>query len=234
MSAFAPKPLLSVIIPTLNEADHIDSLLTQALQGERVEVIVVDGGSTDATRDRAAAHGVRLRRCPAGRARQMNRGASLARGELYLFLHADSRLPADYDGIIRRTLADGRVAAGAFSLGIDADSAGLRFIARWANLRSRGLGLPYGDQGLFLTAARFRTCGGFPDLPIMEDVIIVGRLRRAGRIRTVPERLYTSPRRWQQLGVLRTTLVNQAVLTGFLLGVSPERLSRWYRRFPDD
>jgi len=164
----------------------------------------------------------------------MNRGAFLARGDLYFFLHADSRLPRGYDSIIRRTLEDDDVAGGAFSLGIDAVSPGLRFIEKWANLRSRWLGLPYGDQGLFLTAARFRACGGFPDLPIMEDVVMIGRLKRTGRIRTVPERLHTSPRRWRRLGVLRTTLLNQAILIGFLLGVSPQRLVRWYRRFPED
>ena len=234
MSLSARKPLLSIIIPTLNEADHIDRILGQASRGEGVEIIVVDGGSTDATRERAAAHGVRLSGSPVGRARQMNQGAALARGEIYFFLHADSRLPRGYDGVIRRTLEDDDVAAGAFSLGIEADTPGLRFIESWANLRSRWLDLPYGDQGLFLKAARFRACGGFPDLPIMEDVVMIGRLRRTGRIRTVPECLYTSPRRWQRLGVLRTTFVNQAVLTGFLLGVAPGRLARWYRRWPED
>jgi len=232
MSVLSPKSVLSVIIPTLNEAAHIDRVLAEVSRGEAVEVIVVDGGSGDATMEKAAAHGARVSRCPAGRARQMHRGTVLAQGDLYFFLHADSRLPAGYDSIIRRTLASPRIAAGAFSLGIAADAPGLRFIEGWANLRSRRLGLPYGDQGLFLRADRYHACGGFPDLPIMEDVVMVRRLWKAGRIVTVPERIWTSPRRWRRLGVLRTTLINQAVLAGYLLGVPAERLVRWYRRFP--
>jgi rSAM/selenodomain-associated transferase 2 len=232
MSTLSRKSVVSVIIPTLNEEAHIDRVLTEVLQGKSVEAIVVDGGSGDATTDKAAARGVRVSRCTAGRARQMNQGAALAQGGLYFFLHADSRLPAGYDAIIRRVLACDRVAAGAFSLGIDADSPGLRFIASCANLRSRYLGLPYGDQGLFLRADRFQACGGFPDLSIMEDVVMVGRLRKSGPIVTVAERIRTSSRRWHRLGVLRTTLINQTILAGFLLGVPAVRLARWYRRFP--
>ena len=232
MNTFSRNPVISVIIPTLNEAAHIDRVLTEVLRGKAVEVIVADGGSKDTTLDKAAVHGVHVCRCTAGRARQMNQGAALAQGDLYFFLHADSRLPAGYDGIIRRTLAGPGVAAGAFSLGIDPDSSGLRFIAGFANLRSHGFGLPYGDQGLFLKADRFHTCGGFPDLPIMEDVVMVRRLRKTGRIVTLPEQIRTSSRRWERLGILRTTLINQAIVAGFLLGVPAAHLARWYRRFP--
>jgi rSAM/selenodomain-associated transferase 2 len=232
MRTLSHNPVISVIIPTLNEAAHIDRLLTEVLRGKAVEVLVVDGGSEDATTDKAAARGVRVCRCPAGRARQMNWGAALAQGEVFFFLHADSRLPAGYGDIIRRALAGEGVAAGAFSLGIDADSSGLRFIASCANLRSRSLGLPYGDQGLFLRADRFQACGGFPELPIMEDVVMVRRLRKTGRIVTVPERIRTSSRRWERLGVLRTTLINQAIVAGFALGIPAARLAAWYRRFP--
>jgi rSAM/selenodomain-associated transferase 2 len=230
MSPFAKQPDLSVIIPTLNEAAHIDRVLADVSMGESIEIIVADGGSSDTTVERAAVHGVRVCQGPAGRARQMNQGAIEARGAIYFFLHADSRLPAGYDRVIRRVLKDDNVAAGAFSLGIDADSAKLRTVEIWGNLRSRFLGLPYGDQGLFLKAARFQACGGFPDIPIMEDFVMIRRLRKTGRILTVPERIYTSPRRWHRMGVLRTTLINQVIVTGYLLGVPPDRLSRWYRR----
>jgi rSAM/selenodomain-associated transferase 2 len=223
-------PSLSVIIPTLNEAAHIDGVLEDLGAGEALEVIVADGGSTDATLRKAAAHGVRVCRGPAGRARQMNQGAVLARGAILLFLHADSRLPAGFDRIIRRELADDRVAVGAFSLGIDDDVGKLRVVAAWANLRSRYLGLPYGDQGLFLKTRLFRECGGFPDLPIMEDFAFVRYLRRFGKVVTAPERIVTSSRRWRRMGVLRTTLINQAIVIGYLLGVPPPRLSKWYRR----
>jgi rSAM/selenodomain-associated transferase 2 len=223
-------PRLSVIIPTLNEAVHIDGILSDVRQGDALEVIVADGGSVDATRQRAEAHGARICCGPAGRARQMNQGASLARGSLLFFVHADSRLPAGFDRVIRRELAADNVAAGAFSLDIDHHYKKIRMVAYWANLRSRYLGMPYGDQGLFLKAARFHQCGGFPDLPIMEDFVLVRRLQRTGKVVTAPERIRTSSRRWQRLGVLRTTLINQVIVTGYLLGVPVDRLSRWYRR----
>jgi len=223
-------PRLSVIIPTLNEAAHIDRVLDDVSQGEALEVIVADGGSTDITVEKASARGARLCQGPPGRARQMNQGAAMARGALYFFLHADSRLPAGFDRVIRRELDTATVAAGAFSLGIDADSKKIRIVAYWANLRSHYLGLPYGDQGMFIRAARFQQCGGFPELPIMEDFAMMRHLRKTGRIVTVPERIYTSSRRWRHMGVLRTTLINQAIITGYMLGVPAERLSRWYRR----
>ncbi|HSO19656.1 MAG TPA: TIGR04283 family arsenosugar biosynthesis glycosyltransferase, partial [Desulfosarcina sp.] len=174
--------------------------------------------------------GVRTCRAPAGRARQMNLGAAMARGTFLFFLHADSRLPAGFDRVIRRVLADSRVAAGAFSLEIDAADRRLRMVAWGANLRSRVFGLPYGDQGLFLRASRFQLCGGFPDLPIMEDFVLMRRLRKMGSIVTVPERILTSPRRWRDQGVLRTTLINQAIVMAYLLGIPADRLRRWYRR----
>jgi len=225
-----PLPLLSVIIPTLNESAHIDGVLQDLSHGEATETIVADGGSRDTTVEQAAARNAHICQGLAGRARQMNQGAALARGEILFFLHADSRLPTGFDRVIRRTLDAAHVAAGAFSLGIDADGQKMRMVEYWANLRSRFLGMPYGDQGLFLKAARFHRCGGFPELPIMEDFAMMQHLRKTGRIVTVPERLYTSPRRWRRLGVLRTTLTNQAIIAGYLLGVPADRLSRWYRR----
>jgi rSAM/selenodomain-associated transferase 2 len=223
-------PRLSVIIPTLNEADHIDRVLEDVSQGDAVEVIVADGGSIDTTVAQAAAHGACIIQGPAGRARQMNQGAAMARGGIFFFLHADSRLPTGYDRVIRRALAKATVAAGAFSLGIDADAKNMRIVEYWANLRSRYLSLPYGDQGMFLRAARFQQCGGFPELPIMEDFAMMRHLKKTGRIVTVPERIYTSSRRWRRMGVLRTTLINQAIISGYLMGIPAHRLARWYRR----
>lgn len=223
-------PRLSVIIPTLNEATHIDRVLEDVLQGEALEVIVADGGSSDSTVEQASALGARIHQGLPGRARQMNQGAALARGTIFFFVHADSRLPAGFDRVIRRELAAANVAAGAFSLGIDAASKKIRIVEYWANLRSHYLGLPYGDQGMYIRAALFHRCGGFPELPIMEDFAMMRHLRKTGRIVTAPERIHTSSRRWRRMGVLRTTLINQAIIAGFLLGASAERLSRWYRR----
>jgi rSAM/selenodomain-associated transferase 2 len=160
----------------------------------------------------------------------MNQGAAMAGGAVYFFLHADSRLPPAFDQVIRRMLDKAGVAAGAFSLGIDDEAGKLGMVAWGANRRSRWFGLPYGDQGIFMPADCFHRLGGFPDLPIMEDFAMICRLRRMGRIVTAPERIQTSSRRWRRQGVLRTTLVNQAIILGYLLGVPAERLSRWYRR----
>jgi rSAM/selenodomain-associated transferase 2 len=225
-----PADLLSVIIPTLNEADHIGPLLDQLGRVSDLEIIVVDGGSGDATVAAARRAGARVIETSPGRARQMNQGAAAARGRLLFFLHADSRLPRGFDNLIRQSLAAPGVSAAAFRLAIDAPGAGLRFVEFWANLRSRHLQMPYGDQGLGLTTARFRQAGGFPDLPIMEDFELVRRLRARGRIAILPAGIRTSPRRWRNLGVGRTTLINQTIVCAYLAGVSPQKLARIYRR----
>lgn len=224
---------LSVIVPTRNEAANIQATLDRVASARagdsgNVEVIVVDGDSTDATVEIAQRAGTRVvqigRR---GRGRQMNAGAAIASGEWLLFLHADARVPEQFDSHIGQTLAAGAI-AGAFRLQIDAPELGLRWIERAANLRSRFLQTPYGDQGLFLSAATFWELGGFPAWPLMEDYELCRRLRRRGRIRLAPASMVVSARRWQKLGLVRTTLVNQLCVAAFHLGASPERLARWY------
>lgn len=222
---------LSIVIPALNEAPHLPATLARCgLAG--AEVIVVDGGSTDGTAARARALGARVITSAPGRGRQMNAGAAEARGDILLFLHADTLLPEGFAGRVVRTLARPGVVAGAFRLAIDAPGAGLRLVELWAGWRSRGLQLPYGDQALFLGAREFRRLGGYRDMPLMEDFDLVRRLRRRGRVVTLPQAARTSARRWQSLGVFRTTVVNQLVVAGYLAGVSPARLARWYGRRP--
>lgn len=224
------RAVISVIIPTLNEAANIASTIQSARSGEGVEVIVVDGGSTDATAAIARDLGVCLVESFPGRALQMNAAARRAGGDIFLFLHADTRLPKGYARAVRRTLRLPFVSAGAFSLLIDAHRPSIRFVAYWANWRSRVLGTPYGDQAIFLSAETFRAIGGYPELPIMEDFELIRRLSRRGKVVTVPHGVTTSARRWVNLGVLRTTLLNQLIVVSYLLGVSPLRLARWYRR----
>jgi rSAM/selenodomain-associated transferase 2 len=231
MTPASRKPsALTVIIPTLNEAEHIGPLLEQLGRAGDLEVIVVDGGSRDATVTTARRAGTRVIQTAPGRARQMNQGAAAARGRLLFFLHADSRLPTNFAALVRRALAAPGVSAAAFRLAIDAPGAGLRFVEFWANLRSRYLQMPYGDQGLGLTAACFRELGGFPDLPIMEDFELVCRLRSRGRIAILPAAIRTSPRRWLNLGVGRTTVTNQFIVLAYMVGVPPQQLARLYRR----
>jgi len=220
---------VSVIIPALNEERHIVATLRAVGRSPCHEVIVVDGGSTDATGQRAAEAGVTVLASKPGRARQMNAGAARAQGGSLLFLHADTLLPPGWAEVVPRTLRTPGVAAGAFRFRIAGSFPGKSFIEWTTGLRSRWLQRPYGDQGFFLTRRRFEEMGGFAELPIMEDYEFAVRLRRRGRIVTVWEAALTSGRRWRALGVLRTTLRNQWMLAGYHLGVTPEKLARCYQ-----
>lgn len=221
-------PFLSVIIPALQEEDDVAAAVRSAL-GDETEVVVVDGGSADATARRAAEAGARVVTGPRGRALQQNRGRAEAAGGVLLFLHADSRLPAGYAGAVFQTLLEAGTAAGAFRFRTDAPGPSMRMVEGMTNIRSRLLQLPYGDQGIFLRSEMFDAVGGFPKVSIAEDLLMVRKLARRGRIRISERAVVTSARRWRSLGVVRTTLINQIILTGCLLGRSPERLSSLYR-----
>ena len=224
----AGQERISVIIPTLNEAACLDETLRPLLGASNVETIVVDGNSHDGTGEIAAAHGVVVLEGSPGRARQMNAAAAAATGSALVFLHADSRLPEGFDAHVRRILARPGVIAGAFRLRIDGSRGSLRLIQRMATLRARYLRMPYGDQALFLRRDVFEQMGGFPELPIMEDYELVRRLRRRGRIAIAEAPVITSSRRWNALGPWRTTWINQKIVLGYHLGISPRRLARWY------
>lgn len=224
----AGQERISVIIPTLNEAACLDETLRPLLGASNVETIVVDGNSHDGTGKIAAARGAVVLEGSPGRARQMNAAAAAATGSVLLFLHADSRLPDGFDVHVRRILARPGVIAGAFRLRIDGARGSLRLIQRMANLRARYLHMPYGDQALFLRRDVFEQMGGFSELPIMEDYELVRRLRRRGRIAIAEAAVITSSRRWKALGPWRTTWINQKIVLGYHLNVSPRRLARWY------
>jgi len=219
---------ISVIIPALNEQARIASAIRSAQGGGDVEIIVVDGHSTDDTAGVARSCGVTvLMTSPPGRARQMNAGAAQATGQWLLFLHADTLLPPAYDRCIRRLLSEQGIVGGAFCLKIDTPGWFLRFLEKTVNLRSRWLGRPYGDQGIFLAAELFERLEGYADLPIMEDFVLIGRLRRYGRVCVASKPVVTSGRRWANKGVFRATLLNQIVTVAYCLGVSPRRLAQW-------
>lgn len=224
------SPCISVIIPARNEAACIGPTVCAAQPSSGIEVIVVDGGSCDATADIASSLGAKVIPCEPGRARQANAGAQSARSEILLFLHADTMLPPGWDDHVRKTLAQEGFVAGAFTFAVDMPGLSLRLFVKVANFRARVLQMPYGDQGLFLRQATFKKVGGFPDLPIMDDFEIVRKLRRLGRIQILKTAATTSGRRWRTVGVWRTMVTNQLCVLGHLLGVSPERLARWYNR----
>jgi rSAM/selenodomain-associated transferase 2 len=218
-----------VIIPTLNEARNLSRVLPVMQNTPQVEVVVVDGGSQDDTVSLAKSFGFKVISTQPGRAGQMNQGARAATGDILLFLHADTYLPDQWDQWVRQTLAQPGVVAGAFDLRIDGEGLGLRLVEWGVGVRSRCFQMPYGDQAIFLPAKGFHELGGFPNLPIMEDFELVRQLRRRGRVAIATPRVTTSGRRWQKLGIWRTTLINQLVIGGYFLGISPQKLVRWYR-----
>jgi uncharacterized protein len=223
-----PLPGLSVIIPTLNEAGNISISLARIPKTPFIEVIVADGGSQDGTPDLAASWGAKVLSSARGRACQMNTAAGEAKGEILLFLHADTRLPEGFTDQVCRILSRPEVSAGAFQLKFDPPLPGLGIIERLANWRARAWQLPYGDQTLFLRAERFKALGGFSEIPIMEDVDLIRRLRSQGPVVIAPVSVMTSSRRWKNSGVLKTSLKNQLVLAAYFAGISPHRLARWY------
>jgi len=223
-------PLISIIIPTLNEEENIAACLRGTLNASQVERIVVDGGSRDQTMEIARSCGAKVINSPTGRARQMNAGAEMASGDLLLFLHADTLLPEGFDDCVRQVLTQPGVAAGAFEFRLDATSRGLQIIERIANWRSRFLQLPYGDQAIFIRSALFREMGRYPDMPILEDFELVRRLKRKGRIHTASYPAITSARRWMAGGVWKTTLSHQLIVAAYYLGVSPTLIHRFAGR----
>lgn len=224
------KPRISVIIPCLDEEGVIAATLSSCPPDSQIEVIVADGGSNDSSIEIARASGARVIQAAAGRASQMNAGAEASTGDILLFLHADTRLPANFKSAVGKCLSAPGTVAGAFRLRIEGRGLIFRLIEAMANMRSKILGIPYGDQALFMGRQTFFGQGGFPGLPIMEDLEMMRRLRHRGAIRICPEAILTSGRRWHTLGPIRTTLLNQFLVAAYLLGVSPERLSAIYRR----
>ncbi len=229
-----PPPTASVVVPSLDEAQRLPACLKSIGRAPRVEVVVSDGGSTDGTlailrRDFPT---VRLVTGPAGRGGQLARGARATSGEILLFLHADCRLPGGWLPEVRSALADPRVALGCFRLHTEPASDDERGALgglwwRLLDLRGLGLGLPYGDQALFTRRPTYERAGGFPDIPLMEDVVFVRGCLALGRLARLPLEVRTSARRFARRPV-RARLASATFPLLFRLGVGAERLARWY------
>lgn len=220
-------PGLSVIIPARNEEGSIKRAIDSALS-EADEVIVVDGGSSDATIEIAKATGATVLTSPPGRGMQMNEGAQAASYDTLLFLHADSIFPKGAGSSVRTALQNPDTALTAFQLGIQGSRKAYRCIETAVRFRSSILKRPYGDQALALKRETFTRLGGYATLPLLEDLDLVKRAARRGKIQLLPFTVQVSDRRWKTKGVLRTTLINQAILLGNAFGLSAERLRSWY------
>jgi rSAM/selenodomain-associated transferase 2 len=224
---------ISVVIPTLDEASQIEAAVA-AGRAPEVEIIVVDGGSKDGTPKLAAAAGARVISSPPGRARQLEAGARESRGEVILFLHADTRLPQGWSRCVDGALEDPGIVGGAFRFRFDRSGERhtllLRLIEWGARLRSGLLGLPYGDQALFVRRDLLDSIGGVPQAPIMEDLDLVQAMKRAGRLALLATPAVTSARRHRAGGPLRVAMRHVGLALGWRFGVDRDRLAAWSRR----
>jgi len=231
-----PLPTLSIIVPVLNEAASIETMLgaLRPVQANGAEVIVVDGGSSDDTLIRASPLSDQALTAPRGRASQMNAGANSATGDILLFLHADTRLSCPAVTAMLRALSRGSNVWGRFDVAIEGHHPFLPVIADLMNRRSRLTGIATGDQAIFMRREAFQAVRGFPDLPLMEDIEISRRLKRLGSPLCIRERVSTSGRRWEKHGLLRTILLMWRLRAAYFLGADPGDLARRYGYAPRD
>jgi rSAM/selenodomain-associated transferase 2 len=219
---------ISVVIPVLNEEKAIAANLTALMALRPREVIVVDGGSADRTREISAQTGATVITGAPGRARQMNRGAQQASGDILLFLHADTRLPSAAFHDIVAALADPRYLGGRFDVELDGDHWLLKVVGAMINQRSRITKVGTGDQAIFVWREVFAQMGGFPDIPLMEDIAFCRALKRLGGIACLRSRVVTSARRWESEGIWRAVIRMWTLKLLYFAGVSPVTLKRFY------
>jgi len=219
---------LSIIIPTLNEAGNIELLLGD-LAGSDCEIIVVDGGSSDGTVELVTPLVTHCLHSLPGRATQLNAGAAAASGDLLLFLHADCRLPpAALSALLDSATTD--PGWGRFDIRLSGSHPLLRLVEKMMNLRSRITGIATGDQGIFVSRRWFTQIGGYPAIPLMEEIALCRTLKRIGPPVCLRAVITTSSRRWEHNGVVRTILLMWWLRLAYFCGVSPQRLAHWYGR----
>lgn len=221
---------VTVVIAARNEESRVAAAIDSAFTGGAAEVIVADGASEDATCQIAAAGGAKILHCEAMRARQFNRGAAAATHETLIFLHGDTVLPPGAASAVAHALAAG-ASFGGFRIRFEEPLWRLRFVAFMVNLRTRFSRCPWGDQAQFIARSRFLREGGYREIPLMEDYELAIRMKRSGPHSPVilPLTVTTSGRRFLEQGVVRTTVLNWIIVAAWRMGVSPDRLARWYR-----
>ena len=230
MASLNSVPSVSIVIPALNEAAHISRAVQTAWEAGALQVVVADGGSEDETRELAASAGATVVAAPHGRAIQQNAGAASATGDVILFQHADNWCDVNSIGQIQAAMQDKAVLGGAFRQRIEATGLLYRCLERGNALRVRLCKLPYGDQGIFLRREVFEQLGGFPEVALMEDVLLMQAFRRLARPVLLPGPHHVNARRWQHRGVVGQTLRNWRILWSHALGTPPERLAKMYGR----
>jgi rSAM/selenodomain-associated transferase 2 len=223
----------SVIVPVLHESDRINKLIDHLYslkpQGA-CEIIVVDGSPERDTLDVIRNREVLKMAAERGRGRQMNAGAAVAKGDILIFLHADTELPQSAFMRIDSVMGHGRYVGGAFQLGIQSAKFVYKALTWWVSIRCRLFGIAYGDQAIFMAKDYFGRMGGYREIPLMEDVELMRRIKKQGdRIRILPDRVMTSPRRWEEEGFIYVNLRNTLLLVLYLLGTAPERLVHFYK-----
>ena len=219
---------ISIIVPALNEEPNLAATLASCHAEGVCEVIVVDGGSSDGSIGLAESLGAQVVQAGRGRALQMNAGAAFAVGDVLLFLHADTRLPAAFDRAIADAMADPSVVGGRFDIDLQPSTPLIWLTARLISLRSRLSKLGTGDQAIFVRAAYFRTIGGFEEIPIMEDLALSVAMKRAGKVACLRQRVVSSSRRWKKDGIIRTILLMWSMRLMYFFGVSPKTLAKLY------
>jgi len=224
----------SIIVPVLNEQGQINSFIDKIKDqnfGDYFEIIIVDGDPQGGTINTIRDNSIICITSPKGRGRQMNAGAAAACGEILIFLHADTTLPDDALGKISRALQNRDYVGGAFDLKIDSDILFLKYISTRASLRSRRNRIPYGDQAIFIRKKYFDQIGGYKEIPLMEDIDLMHRIKKDGeKIVILPDKVTTSARRWENEGALYTTMRNLILVRLFYMGVSPHKLAKYYWR----
>lgn len=222
--------MISVIIPVLNEEYHIAECI-KALKAEACEIIIADGGSTDRTVKIASGfEGVKVVSTEKGRGIQMNKGAAAAGGNILLFLHADTVLEKGWPAAILSLLESNSISGGAFTFSIQSSEWKYRLVEGWVRLRSKLCLLPYGDQAIFARKSTFDKTGGYKNIPLLEDVDFITRLKKLGPISILDKKAVTSERRWKEKGLIRTMAINQLIMLLYKSGVNPCRLARIYYR----
>ena len=226
------KPIVSIVIPTLNESARVESTLRplQVVRQSGHEVVVVDGGSDDGTRDRVVGKADTIIDGPRGRALQLNVGARASRGDVLLFLHADTFVPPTAIQVIRDEFPSSQRVWGRFDVRLSGSHVMLRVVENLMNVRSRLSGIATGDHAIFVKRETFERIGGYPEIPLMEDIAISRRLKRESRPFCCTQRVVTSSRRWEEKGILKTILLMWRLRLAYALGADPRDLARSYYR----